>query len=206
MPGPDPTGRPEGIRAVYEAKAAAFDRQRGRGLSEAAWLDRLHALMPPGGSVLDLGCGAGEPIARWFVERGHPLTGVDFSAPMLALARARLPAQDWVLADMRGLALGRRFDAIVAWDSFFHLAREDQRAMFPVFAGHLAPGGGLLFTTGPEDGEAIGAVDGAPVYHASLSPAGYAACLEAHGLTARAFVAEDPACGGRTVWLARGRV
>ena len=42
--------------------------------------------------------------------------------------------------------------AIVAWDSFFHLTRDDQRSMFPVLAKHVTRGGLLLFTSGPRDG------------------------------------------------------
>jgi SAM-dependent methyltransferase len=190
------------IRGVYEAKAEAFDRRRDRTLFEKGWLDRFRALMPDA-PVLDLGCGAGEPIARYLIEAGHPVTGVDFSRPMLAITRDRFPEQVWIAADMRRLDLGRRFGGVVAWDSFFHLTRRDQRAMFPVFARHLVPGGALLFTSGPRDGEAIGAVEGEPVYHASLSPAGYAAALEASGFELRAFVAEDAECAGHSVWLAR---
>jgi SAM-dependent methyltransferase len=195
-------GHPEGIRAVYEAKAEGFDRARHRGLFERGWLDRFLALVPSHAPVLDLGCGAGEPIARYLAERGHPVTGVDFAEPMLGIARSRFPAATWIDADMRGLELGRRFGGIVAWDSFFHLTRDDQRAMFPVFAKHLDPGGALLFTAGPADCEVVGAVEGEPVYHASLSPASYAALLEANGLLLRAFVAEDPECDRHSVWLA----
>lgn len=198
---PRSTG-PEDVRNVYELGAEAFDRTRDRSLLERAWLDRLAALAPPGAPALDLGCGAGEPIARALIERGHPVTGVDFAAAMIAIARGRFPDQTWIEGDMRELDLGRRFGLAVAWDSFFHLSREDQRAAIPIFARHLDPGGGLLFTSGPADGEAIGAVDGRPVYHASLAPAAYAALLEASGLNLRAFVAEDPACG-RSVWLAQ---
>lgn len=192
----------EATRAVYEAGAEAWDRTRGRGLTERPWLERFLALAPEG-PILDLGCGAGEPIAAWLVGQGRAVTGVDFAAPLLDRARARLPGE-WILADMRALDLGRRFAGILAWDSFFHLTKVEQRAMFPRFARHLAPGGALMFTSGTEAGEAIGAVDGRALHHASLSPAGYAACLEAAGLEVRAFVAEDPACD-RTVWLARAR-
>jgi hypothetical protein len=45
---------------------------------------------------------------------------------MIALARDRMPEQEWIVADMRRLALGRRFDGILAWDSYFHLAHEFQ--------------------------------------------------------------------------------
>jgi SAM-dependent methyltransferase len=200
---PDAPGSAGAIRAVYEAKAAAFDRLRSRALFERPWLERFLALVSTGAPILDLGCGTGEPIARHLIAAGHPVTGVDAAEPMLAIARNRFPAAAWLHADMRFLDLGRRFGGIVAWDSFFHLTHDDQRAMFPIFARHLAPGGALLFTSGPQDGEAVGAVDGAPVYHASLSPAAYAGLLEANGHAVRAFVAEEADCDRHTVWLAR---
>ena len=67
----------------------------------------------------------------------------------------------------------------------------------------MAPGGALRFTSGREDGEAVGRVAGAPVYHASLAPAEYARLLEAAGLGLRAFISEDPDCDRHSVWLAR---
>jgi hypothetical protein len=104
---------------------------------------------------------------------------------------------------MRRLALGRRFDGLLAWNSFFHLTREDQRAMFPVFAAHASPGAALMFTSGPSDGEAIGSFEGEPLYHASLAPEEYRALLAGHGFAVVAHVAEDAGCGGLTIWLAR---
>jgi hypothetical protein len=106
---------------------------------------------------------------------------------------------------MREMALGRRFDGLVAWDSFFHLGHDDQRAMFPRFAAHAAPGAALIFTSGPAHGVAIGAYAGEALFHASLDPTEYRALLAAAGFDVAAHVAQDPACGGRTVWLARRR-
>lgn len=173
---------------------------------ERGWLERFLALAPEG-AVLDVGCGTGEPISAYLATAGRRVTGVDFSEAMLAIARARLPSQEWIAADMRGLALGRRFGGIVAWDGFFHLSAEEQRAMFPIFARHLEPGGALLFTCGPgeAEAEAEGCVEGLPVPHASLSPASYAACLGENELIARAFVADDFDCVGHSVWLAQAR-
>jgi 2-polyprenyl-3-methyl-5-hydroxy-6-metoxy-1,4-benzoquinol methylase len=202
MPG---EGGPEAIPAVYERGAEGWDRRRSRALFERDWLERFAACLQEGAAVLDLGCGGGEPIARWLIERGFAVTGVDVAEPMLAICRRRWPGGEWLHGDMRALDLGRRFAGIVAWDSLFHLTAEDQQATFPLVARHLAPGGAFLFTSGPEAGEAVGAVEGLPVYHASLSPAGYAAALEAAGLVARAFRTEDPDCAGHSVWLARRR-
>lgn len=198
----DPAG-PGAIRTVYRRHAARYDARRLRSLFERGWLARFRSEMAPEAAVLSLGCGAGEPIEWYLVAAGHALTGVDFSPEMLAIARARLPQADWVEADMRGLALGRQFGGVVAWDSFFHLTREDQREMFSVFARHVLPGGALMFTSGPADVEAVGSVEGDPVFHASLAPSEYAALLAGAGFDLRAFIAEDRDCDGHSVWLAR---
>src|SRR5688572_520060 len=94
---------------LYERHSAAFDRLRGRELIERAWLDRFRALLPPAGSVLDLGCGSGEPVARYLVQCGHPVTGVDSAPSLIALAASRFPDQAWHVGDMRALDLGQRF-------------------------------------------------------------------------------------------------
>ncbi len=190
-------------RGVYERQAAVWDATRARTLFERRWIDRALAFVPPGAPVLDLGCGAGEPIAAYLIFRGHPVCGVDFAAPMLALARARFPDQDWILADIRELDLGRRFGAIIGWDSFFHLTAEDQRAVIPRLSAHLAPGGALLLTVGPQAGEALGTVGGETLYHASLGPADYAERLAAVEVDVVDFVANDPDCTGHSVLLGR---
>ena len=205
----DPDSPAERIVGLYERHALQFDRDRTRRLFERPWLDAFLALLPPGGTILDIGCGSGEPIARHCLAQGFAVTGVDASPTLIGLCRRRFPEADrqadWQVADMRGLDLGRRFHGLIAWDSFFHLAQDDQRGMFPVFARHADPGAALLFTSGPAQGEAIGTYQGEPLYHASLDPAEYRTLLAASGFVVVRHVAEDPECGGHTVWLARAR-
>ncbi|TCH97429.1 class I SAM-dependent methyltransferase [Roseococcus sp. SYP-B2431] len=191
------------IIGLYERHAAAFDRRRGKNLFERAWLDRFAALIPPGGEVLDLGCGSGEPIARHLEQSGLRVTGVDSSPSMIELCRTRFPGRDWHVADMRGLALGRRFDGILAWDSFFHLDQEDQRRIFPRFRDHAAAGAALMYTSGPAHGVALGRFEGETLFHASLDPVEYQALLDQNGFRVVAHRAEDPGCNGHTVWLAQ---
>ncbi|HWV81147.1 MAG TPA: class I SAM-dependent methyltransferase [Hyphomicrobiaceae bacterium] len=193
----------DAIIDLYERHAAAFDADRSRALFERGWLERFRAAVAPAAAVLDLGCGMGEPIARYLIENGHPVTGVDSAQSMISMGEARFPNETWIVADMRRLDLGARFGGILAWDSFFHLTAEDQRAMFAVFASHAAPGAALMFTSGPARGEAIGNYQGEPLYHASLDAEEYGALLAAHGFEVLGHVAEDATCGGRTVWLAR---
>lgn len=197
----------ERIIDIYERHADAWveARLRESSLYERDWLDRFCTFVPPGGSVLDMGCGAGEPIARYVSESGYAVTGVDASPAMIAKFRARLPGQQALVSDMRTLSLGRRFHGVLAWDSFFHLNHEDQRRMFPIFRAHAAPRAALMFTSGPAYGEAIGRLEGEPLYHASLDAAEYRNLLEDAGFAVVATIVEDKTCGGRTVWLAQFR-
>jgi len=196
----------EGIVDLYSRRAAEWDADRGRSLvAEKPWLEAFLAHIPAEGRILDLGCGSGEPIARWLIAQGRAVTGVDASPGAIDLCRARFPDHDWVVADMRGLDLGRTFDGLIAWHSSFHLTREDQRALFAVFGRHVAPGGVLLFTSGDEDGEKIGEWRREPLYHASLSLTEYRERLDEAGFDILEHRVGDYGRGGVTAWLARRR-
>jgi SAM-dependent methyltransferase len=190
---------------LYRRHAGAWAAARGTQLTERAWIDRFAALLDAGATVLDIGCGSGEPIAVSLVGRGHHVVGVDSSPEMIDLFRANLPAEVAEVADMRSLHLDRAFGGMIAWDSFFHLAPDDQRLMFPVFRDHALAGAALMFTSGPACGEAIGTLEGEPLYHASLGRDEYRLLLGENGFDVVGHIVEDPDCGGRTVWLARRR-
>lgn len=193
----------EAVVGLYQRHAAAFDRLRGRNLFERPWLDRFADLLPQGASILDIGCGSAEPMAAHLIGRGFRLTGLDTSDPLIALCRVRFPAHDWFVGDMRSLRLGRQFDGLLAWHSFFHLTPNAQRSMFSGFAAHATPGAALMFTSGPQAATAIGSFEGEPLYHASLDLEEYRQHLSENGFEILQHVTEDPDCGGATVWLAR---
>lgn len=148
---------------VYRRHGAHWAELRGERLAEGVWLDRFCALLPAAADVLDIGCGSGVPIARELIQRGFSVTGVDGAPEMLALFRRNLPDGLAVLADMRELALEKAFAGILAWDSFFHLSPADQRTMFSRFRNHSAPDAVLMFTSGPAEGSASSALEGAAV-------------------------------------------
>ncbi len=195
----------ERIIDLYRRHADDWDRDRVRDLFEKPWLDRFLALLPPEATILDLGCGSAEPIARYFIEKGCELTGVDSSGPLIEICKDRFPGRDWIVADMRALALDRRFHGVLAWDSFFHLGPDDQRGMFPIFRRHARPRAALMFTSGPSYGESVGTYGGEPLYHGSLDGAEYRSLLDRNGFDIVSHVIEDPDCGRHTIWLARAR-
>ncbi|WP_316817803.1 class I SAM-dependent methyltransferase [Pedobacter nyackensis] len=193
----------ENVFEVYNKIAAWFATNRYGGLMEQAYLDEMIGLLNKGASVLDLGCGTGKPILAYLITRGLDVVGVDGSTEMLALAQKNFPSTEFVLADMRNLYLNKKFDAIIAWHSFFHLPAADQPAMFETFSNHLKPNGVLLFTSGTEYGEAWGMNGGENLFHASLSTETYKEVLEKHGFKVLKHVMDDADCGGATVWMAQ---
>ncbi len=196
----------ERIVGLYQRHAAAWDRIRSPGsLFERPWLDRFLELVPAGAGILDLGCGAGLPISGYLIRQGYAVTGVDSSEPLIELCRQRFPDQEWVVADMRTLDLGRQFAGIIAWHSFFHLSPEDQETMFPVFERHAAAGAALMFTSGPQHGSVLSEFEGEPLYHGSLDPEEYGTLLDQMGFAVVEHVAEDPTCGEASIWLAQKR-
>ena len=189
--------------AVYERNAEGWDKQRPRSLYEKRWLDKFLQFMVPGGSILDVGCGAGEPISKYFLENGFSVTGVDSSPKMIEICKTRFPDQSWIVMDMRELTLNEQFAGIIAWDSFFHLNPDEQRHVLQRFLAHLTSGGTLLLTVGHESGEVLGTVEGEDVYHSSLSPQEYDQILRSGGLKNVEMTLQDESCRGRTVLLAR---
>ena len=194
----------ETLVALYNAHTTLWSTLRPRSITvEKNWLNAVMATLAPGDSILDMGCGNGTPVAARLIEYGLQVTGIDASPEMISCCRLTFPEHQWQVADMRTLKLGRRFNALIAWDSFFHLTRNAQRQMFPRFAEHAAAGAHLLFNTGPQNGEAIGSFADQDLYHASLAPDEYRYLLKQSGFEEVRHVAEDPLSGGRTVWLVR---
>jgi len=198
MPGEDICGK-------YDAIADWFEEQRNssRRLMEKEYLDAVLERLPVHGHILDLGCGTGRPIAKYFITAGHRVTGVDGAPAMIEKCRADFPDMNWFIGLIQDVDFPMEFDAIIAWDSTFHMSMDDQRVIFCIFNKHTRPGGLLLFTSGPGEGEASGEMNGLEFTYASLSPDEYRRLLTANGFQILKHTVEDPECGGHTVWLAQ---
>ena len=192
------------IVAHYERHATAWDAdRRAAEWGDKPYIERFLQSLPQGASVLDLGCGGGDPVALHMAAHGFRVTGIDGSPTLISLCAERMPEQEWMVGDMCSLSLQRPFDGILAWDSFFHLGYDDQRKMFGVFAAHAKHGSILMFNAGTSKGEAIGSYRGDPLYHASLDASEYETLLADNGFELLEHRADDPAKGGRSFWIAR---
>jgi len=103
----------------------------------------------PGGSVLDVGCGAGR-VASLLADRGFDATGVDVSEPLLTDARSRRSDVDFQVADVRNLPFeSAAFDYAVF--SFYGLdyvlPRAERLAALREIYRVLKPSGVLVFSS-----------------------------------------------------------
>jgi SAM-dependent methyltransferase len=122
--------------ARFEALAASGVDVHG----EAAYVD---ALLPPGSSVLDAGCGTGR-VAVELARRGHHVVGVDNDASMLDVARTH-GGVTWELQDLAALDLPHRFDLVVAAGNVMvFLAPGSEEQVVGRLARHLRPEGLLV--------------------------------------------------------------
>ena len=135
------------LREIYDRFATTYDANRSQFDISEIYEKFFSSLPVKQGVALDLGCGAGEPFARQFADRGWKVTGVDFSSKMLELAARYVPEMKTIHGDMREVEFGEStFDAIVAVYSLFHVPRAGHPRLFSRFARWLKPHGKVLFT------------------------------------------------------------
>ena len=130
------------MRSGYDHCAAAYHESRK---SEAGReLDPLMDVLDDGAAVLDVGCGAGVPVARTLAKR-FSVTGVDVSDSMIHFARANVPAGVFIRSDVMSAEFApSTFDAATAFYSIFHIPRKEHPTLFQRIHDWLRPGGYLL--------------------------------------------------------------
>jgi ubiquinone/menaquinone biosynthesis C-methylase UbiE len=134
-------------RTVYEVDyVEVYDLvMRGRGKdyrAEAAEVaEVVRRFVPDAKSLLDVACGTGLHL-RFLADFFDRAEGLDASAGMLVLAKARVPAIELSQGDMRDFDLHAEFDAITCMFAIPHLdSAAELETAIACFARHLAPGG-----------------------------------------------------------------
>lgn len=102
----------------------------------------------PFGRGLDVCCGTGAGMRALGPLCEGRVTGVDFSAGMLAQARQAHPEAEWVRADVRALPFDGAFDLAVTFGALGHLLPGERPALFAGVHRSLRPGGLFAFPVG----------------------------------------------------------
>lgn len=111
---------------------------------DAWWIegvDNFLSFLPSGATILDVGCGAGIK-ARYLMENGFDVTGVDFSESQIEVARERQPSGKFFVADIKqSLNLSQPFDALFAQAVLLHIPKQEIPGVLANILGWLKNGG-----------------------------------------------------------------
>jgi len=140
--------------SVFRAYAQFYDRiyadkDYTAECSFVQWILTANGI-PAGARILDLGCGTGGHVIP-LMKAGCDVTGVDVSAEMIAIAKAKAAEEgldpELIVGDARTLDLGRRFDAVISMFAVvgYQLSNDDLAAMLAVARSHLDVGGIFTF-------------------------------------------------------------
>ena len=130
------------VERGYDLLAPKFDYTPYR-TSDRVLDATAAALRPlrPFGPGLDVCCGTGAGMRVLGSLCTGPVTGVDFSAGMLARARGAHPDASWVRADARALPFTAAFDLAVSFGALGHFLPAERPALFSGVYRALRPGG-----------------------------------------------------------------
>jgi SAM-dependent methyltransferase len=133
--------------AGYEAVADEFaERRRASGIGLRTVL-RWATQLPAGATVLDLGCGSGDPLAKELCRRGFSVAGIDASASLIAEFHRQIPEASWACEPVEASSFfGRKFDAILAVGLVFLLSEHAQQTVLGKVSDALDVDGRFLFT------------------------------------------------------------
>ena len=158
------------VRKGYDKIAERYMLLRNQ-LINYPYLAKLDNLLKPGSIILDLGCGAGKPIDRFFVNKGHKVIGIDISKKEIKLAKRNVPEAKYVLKDISNLRKKEyQVDAVVSFYTIIHIQRETHEELFEKINSFLPEGGLILVTMGSSEWEGIEDFYGAEMYWSHYGP------------------------------------
>lgn len=183
----------------YDAIASQWQQARlVISTKEQRYLEAVLTDLTPGDTVLDLGCGTGQPMAAWFIDQGLQVTGIDQSAEMLACARAAYPHANLLQRTLPDFELTAKFNAIVLWDVLFHLPRNEHQTLLARIHQHLLPGGRLMLTSGGSaDAAFTDTMFDHRFFYDSLPPDKLQSVLQETGFRIELMDVIDPPTAGR---------
>lgn len=142
------TNRREIVRKGYDKIASEYLATRSKDSEDVHILEELVNRLPRRARVLDAGCGAGVPVTRYLAQF-FDVTGVDFSAKQIELARSLVPNARFACEDITRLKFDdESFDGICSYYAIIHVPQTHHARLLKNFHRMLRHGGLALLCLG----------------------------------------------------------
>lgn len=171
------------VKEGYTRIAEKYAKQRHI-YPNNALLAKFAKYVPKKSRVLDLGCGAGIPIAKTLVARGYDVTGIDFADGMLKLARKNVRKAKFLKMDMTRMVFpSNHFDAAVSFYAIIHIPRENHSKIYRKLHRILRPNGIMLLNAAGTKAweETVNDYMGVPMFWSFYSPKTTSNIIETEG-------------------------
>lgn len=122
--------------------------------------------------MLDAGSGTGVPIARYLVQSGFEVVGIDLSKEMVSVARRNLPEATFLQMNMAEIDFPpESFDGLISCYAIIHVPKELHAAIFKSFHAILKPQGVMLVSAASWEWEEFADYLGVDMFWSHHAPA-----------------------------------
>ena len=105
--------------------------------------DEFISFFKKGDLILDVGCGAGTK-AKYLIEKGLKVVGIDFSVKMVELSKKEVPEAEFFTLDLSQTdKLNYTFDGILMQAVLLHIPKKNVEVRLKMILEKLKPGGYL---------------------------------------------------------------
>jgi 2-polyprenyl-3-methyl-5-hydroxy-6-metoxy-1,4-benzoquinol methylase len=136
------------------------------------WCQRILELRPNPKTALDIGCGCGIPVCKYFSEHGLQTVGIDISPRQIERAKTLAPQATYICDDYLSTN-NNQYDIITAFYSIIHIDRTLHKRVFEKLYNQLSDSGIAVVTVGHDEWEGYEdnwlGVEGAKMYWSHYS-------------------------------------
>ena len=160
------------VERGYDRVAHEYARlEGGSEWPRMRWVRKILNRLESGSSVLDLGCGSGDP-ADVEISKEHKVTGVDISQTQINLARQNVPTGHFLHGDAGSAEFPpTSFDAVISFYTLEHIPRKEHKTILRRIYEWLRVGGFLLISIeAGEFDDVMGEWLGVPMFISCFDP------------------------------------
>ncbi len=140
------------VASGYDKVSEAYRGDNDNDAQRIHWCKRIIELRPNSKTVLDIGCGCGIPVCKYFSENGLQTVGIDISQRQIERAMTLAPQATYICDDYLRTP-DHQYDIITAFYSIIHIDRTLHKRVFEKLYGQLNDNGIAVVTVGHDEWE-----------------------------------------------------